>query len=322
MDRRRAISLAMGLVMTHADVYAQGTFPTRAITLVVGWPAGGPADNVARLIATQMSRILGQQIIIDNRPGAGGNIGSDLAARSKPDGYTILLATVASHGWNPVLYSTLGYKPIEDFAPIGLINTSPGTLLVSAGSAYKSVEGLVQAAKANPGKLNYGSAGVGSSQHMAAAMFKKLAGIDVAHIPFKGTAPALTELMAGRVDMVITTGAIPFVRSGKLRALAVAAHRRLPALPGVPTFEQIGVAGFYTDNWYGLTAPAKTPLPILKTLNSALAKALVDPEVQRQFVEQGAFPAEPMSVDSFWGYVKKQMPEAAEFVLASGAKLE
>lgn len=174
------------------------------------------------------------------------------------------------------------------------------------------MEGLVQAAKANPGKLNYGSAGVGSSQHMAAAMFKKLAGIDVAHIPFKGTAPALTELMAGRVDMVITTGAIPFVRSGKLRALAVAAHRRLPALPDVPTFEQIGVAGFFTDNWYGLTAPAKTPLSILKTLNSALAKALLDPEVQRQFVEQGAFPSAPMLVDIFWGYVRKQMPDAAE----------
>jgi tripartite-type tricarboxylate transporter receptor subunit TctC len=322
IDRRQAFALAVGLVFAHAETRAQAAFPIRPITMIVGWPAGGPADNVARPIAAQMSSILGQQIVIDNRPGAGGNIGSDLAARSKADGYTILLATVASHGWNPALYSNLGYKPIEDFAPVGLINTSPGTLLVSANSPYKTVRELVDAAKEHPGKLNYGSAGVGSSQHMAAAMFKKRAGIDVAHIPFKGTAPALTELMASRVDMIITTGATPFVRSGKLRALAVAAHQRLRALPDVPTFEQAGVKNFYTENWYGLTAPAGTPRPILETLNAALAKALANPEVQKQFVEQGAFPAEPMSIDDFWRFVKKQMPEAAELVRASGAKLE
>ena len=322
IGRRQAFFLAVGLVLGQADAHAQVVFPTRPITMIVGWPAGGPADNVARAIAAQMSSALGQQIVIDNRPGAGGNIGSELAARSKPDGYTIMLATVASHGWNPALYSNLGYKPVEDFAPVGLINTSPGTLLVSASSPYKTVRDLVDAARKQPGKLNYGSGGVGSSQHMAAAMFKKLAGIDVIHIPFKGTAPAMTELMAGRVDMIITTGAIPFVRSGKLRALAVAAHQRLPALPDVPTFEQAGVKNFYTDNWYGLAAPANTPRPILESLNAALAKALANPEVQKQFVEQGAFPSKPLSVDEFWGFVEKQMPEAAELVRSSGAKLE
>ncbi|UVH59759.1 tripartite tricarboxylate transporter substrate binding protein [Variovorax paradoxus] len=290
--------------------------------MIVGWPAGGPADNVARPIAAQMSGILGQQIVIDNRPGAGGNIGSDLAARSKADGYTIMLATVASHGWNPALYSNLGYRPIEDFAPVGLISTSPGALLVPVNSPYKTVRDLVDAARAHPGKLNYGSAGVGSSQHMAAAMFKKLAGVDVTHIPFKGTAPAMTELMAGRVDMIITTGATPFVRSGKLRALAVAARQRLPSLPDVPTFEQAGVKGFHTDNWYGLVAPANTPRAILETLNAALAKALENPEVQKQFVEQGALPVRPMSIDGYWDFVRKQMPEAAEAVRNSGAKME
>ena len=322
IGRRLAFFLAVGLVLGQADAHAQAAFPTRPITMIVGWPAGGPADNVARVIASQMSSVLGQQIVIDNRPGAGGNIGSELAARSKPDGYTMMLATVASHGWNPALYSNLGYKPVEDFAPVGLINTSPGTLLVSANSPYKTVRDLVDAARKQPGKLNYGSGGVGSSQHMAASMFKKLAGVEVTHIPFKGTAPAMTELMAGRVDMIITTGAIPFVRSGKLRALAVAAHQRLPALPDVPTFEQAGVKNFYTDNWYGLAAPANTPRPILESLNAALAKALVNPEVQKQFVEQGAFPSKPLSADEFWGFVEKQMPEAAELVRSSGAKLE
>ncbi|WP_285409983.1 tripartite tricarboxylate transporter substrate binding protein [Variovorax sp. efr-133-TYG-130] len=323
IDRRQALLLTASLLISRGDALAQAAaFPMRPITMIVGWPAGGPADNVARAIAVQMSSVLGQQIVIDNRPGAGGNIGSELTARAKADGYTIMLATVASHGWNPALYSMLGYKPIEDFAPVGLINTSPGTLLVSASSPYRTVRDLIDAAKQHPGKLNYGSGGVGSSQHMAAATFKNLAGIDVAHIPFKGTAPAMTELMAGRVDMIITTGATPFVRSGKLRALAVAARQRLPSLPDVPTFEQAGVKNFYTDNWYGLVAPANTPRPVLESLNAALAKALANTDVQRQFVEQGAFPSKPMSINEFWGFVKKQMPEAAELVRASGAKLE
>ena len=322
IDRRQALVLISGLAVAHASVRAQAAFPTRPITLIVGWPAGGPADNVVRPIAAQMSAILGQQIVIDNRPGAGGNIGSDLAARSKADGYTIMLATVASHGWNPALYSNLSYRPIEDFAPVGLISTSPGTLLVPANSPYKTVRDLVDWAKAHPGKLNYGSGGVGSSQHMAAAMFKKLAGIDVTHIPFKGTAPAMTELMAGRVDMIITTGATPFVRSGKLRALAVASRQRLPSLPDVPTFDQAGVPAFHTDNWYGLVAPANTPRAILETLNAALAKALENAEVQKQFVENGAFPVKPMSIDDYWDFVRKQMPEAAEAVRNSGAKME
>jgi tripartite-type tricarboxylate transporter receptor subunit TctC len=320
---RRHICLALaGLSVVPAGVFAQQAFPNHPITLVVGWAAGGSSDNVARLIATRMARVLNQPILVDNRAGAGGNIGSDLAARAKADGYTIMLATVASHGWNSELYPSLNYKPIEDFAPIGLINTSPGTLLVAADSPYRTIRDLVDAAKVRPGQLNYGSAGVGSSQHMAGATLKKLAGIDVAHIPFKGVAPAVTELMSGRIDFIITTGAVSFVRSGKLRALAVAAHQRLPSLPDVPTFDEAGVKGFYTDNWYGLVAPAATPRPVLDTLNAALGKALEDPEVQRQFVEQGTFPARAMKPDDFWIFVKKQMSEAAGLVRASGAKPE
>ncbi|MEO6293470.1 MAG: tripartite tricarboxylate transporter substrate binding protein [Burkholderiaceae bacterium] len=290
--------------------------------MIVGWPAGGPADSVARLVAIQMSSFLGQPIVIDNRAGAGGNIGSELATKAKPDGYTIMLSTIASHGFNSVLYPRLHYKPIEDFAPIGLINTSPGTLLVRANSPYKSVRELIDAAKAQPGRLNYGSGGVGSSQHLAGAMFKKLAGVEITHIPFKGVAPATTDLMAGSLDLIITTGAIPFVRSGKLRALAIAARERHPAMPDVPTFDQAGLKGFYTDNWYGLVAPANTPREVLQTLNIALVKVLANPEVQKQFLEQGAFPAKPMTVDDYWAFVKKQMPQAAELVKASGAKLD
>lgn len=209
---RRSLA-ALTLCTLALPALAQGP-----ITLIVGWPAGGPSDNVARLAATRMSEALGQPITIDNRAGAGGNLGSDAAARARPDGNTIMLATVASHGLNSALYAKLNHDPLKDFAPIGMITTSPSVLLVPVDSPLRSVQDLLAAARARPGQLNYGSGGVGSSQHLAGASFKQLTGVDVTHIPYKGTAPAMTDLMAGRVDFVLTTGAIPFIRSGKLRA--------------------------------------------------------------------------------------------------------
>jgi tripartite-type tricarboxylate transporter receptor subunit TctC len=321
-DRRALLAGLAALLLAPVVARADAAYPTRPITMIVGWPAGGPSDNVARLVAKQMSEILGQPIVIDNRAGAGGNIGSDMTVKARPDGYTIMLATSSSHGLNSALYANLGYRPIDDFSPIGFISTSPGTLLVPAAAPFKSVSDLVQAAKAKPGGLNYGSGGIGSSQHLAAAGFKTAAGIDVAHIPFKGTAPAIADLMAGRVDFIITTGAVPFVHSGKLRALAVASHQRLQALPDVPTFEEAGMKGFVTDSWYGLVAPAGTPAPVLQVLNAALIKAIGTPDVRKQFIDQGAVPAKPMSPDAFWSFVKGQMGSAAELVKASGAKLE
>ena len=318
--RRVFIALA-GLAALSAPAFAQGSYPDRPITLVVGWPAGGSADALARMVAQEMAATLGQSIVVDNKAGAGSNIGSEFVTRAKPDGYTIMLATSASHGFNSVLFSKLPYKPIEDFAPIGMINTSAGTLLVPIDSPFKSVQDIIKAAKAQPGKLNYASAGQGSSQHLAGAMFNKVADIDVVHVPFKGAGAAMTDLMAGRVDYIITTGPLPFIRGGKVRPLAIAARERHPAMPDVPTFEQAGVK-LYTDNWYGLVAPAGTPQPVLEKLNAALNKALVKPEVQKQFIEQGAFPGKPASPDAFWAFVKKQMPEAGELVRISGAKVE
>ena len=212
------------LMCTPVPSLAQSAYPSGPVTMIVGWPAGGPSDNVARLIATKISNAIGQPVVIDNRAGAGGNIGSDIASRARPDGYTIMLATVASHGLNSALYPKLNYDPIKDFAPVGFITSSPSTLLVPVDSPIKSVEQLIATAKASPGKLNYGSGGVGSSQHLAGASFKKIADVDIVHVPYKGTAPAMTDLMAGRVDMILTTGVVSFVRSGKVRALAVASH--------------------------------------------------------------------------------------------------
>ncbi|XAH25933.1 tripartite tricarboxylate transporter substrate binding protein [Xylophilus sp. GW821-FHT01B05] len=320
-SRRAVLALAL-VAVCGGPAMAQSPVASTPITLVVGWPAGGPSDNVARTIAVRMSEALGQPIVIDNRAGAGGNIGSDLVARAKPDGNTIMLATVASHGLNSVLYAKLNYDPMKDFAPIGMITTSPSVLLVPVDSPIRSVRQLVDAARAQPGKLNYASGGVGSSQHLAGASFRKLAGVDIAHIPYKGTAPAMTDLMANRVDLILTTGAMSFIRSGKLRPLAVAAHQRLPALPDVPTFDEAGLKGFYTDSWYGLVAPAGTPRPILEKYNAALAAALRNPELQKQFMEQGSSAVKPMGVDEFWSFVQQQLPLAAEQVRASGAKAE
>lgn len=319
-SRRRVATLAL-LALAGAS-WAQPALPPGPITMIVGWPAGGPSDNVARLIAIHMAEALGQSIVIDNKGGAGGNIGTDAAARARADGSTIMLATVASHGLNSALYNKLNHDPIKDFAPIGMITTSPSVLLVPTASPYRSVRELIEAARAQPGKLNYGSGGVGSSQHLAGANFKKITGVDVAHIPFKGTAPAMTDLMAGRVDFVLTTGAMSFIRSGKLRPLAVASRERLPALPDVPTFDEAGVKGFYTDSWYGLVAPAGTPRPALEKLNAALTAALNKPAVRQQFIDQGSLPVKPMKVDEFWNFVQKQMPLAAEQVRISGAKAE
>lgn len=323
ISRRNWIMLAACTTAAlHLPVSGQDALPAGPVTLIVGWAAGGPSDNVARLTAARMSEALGRSIVVDNKGGAGGNIGTDAAARARPDGSTIMLATATSHGLNSALYAKLNHDPIKDFAPVGMITTSPSVLLVPAASPYRSVQDLLDAARAKPGQLNYGSGGVGSSQHLAGANFKRITGADVTHIPFKGTAPAMTDLMAGRVDFVLTTGAMAFIHSGKLRPLAVAARQRLPALPDVPTFEEAGVKGFYTDSWYGLVAPAGTPRPALEKLNGALASALRNPGVQKQFLDQGPLPVKPMGVDEFWRFVQQQMPVAAEQVRISGAKAE
>src|SRR5690606_963834 len=315
---------ALSLAFTGTTAFAQAAedYPSAPITMIVGWTAGGPADGVARLVAAEMSKELGQSIVVENKGGAGGNIGSVAAARAKPDGYTIMLSTVASHGLNAALYDNIGYDPIKDFAPVGLISTSPSTMLVPVDSPFKTVQDYIDQARAKPGELTYASGGIGSSQHLAGASFKTRTGVDILHVPFKGTAPALTDVMAGRIDMIITTGALSPIGSGKVRPLAITARERIPALPDVPTFHQVGVEDFYMESWYGLVAPANTPRPILEKLNAALAKALEDEALRQRFVETGSVPAESMSIDDYWEMVKAGMTEAAELVRISGAKDE
>ena len=268
-------------------------YPAKTIRIIVPYTPGGTADLLARTMGQKMAAGLGQQIIIDNRPGAGGNIGADLVAKSAPDGYTILLGTVATHAINPSLYPNMPYDANKDFAPIILIATLPNLLVVNPSTPVKNVKELIALAKAKPGELAFASAGNGTSQHLSGELFKKMTGADMIHIPYKGSAPAVTDLIGAQVQLMFDniSSSLPHVRAGKLRALAVTGPRRSPVLPDLPTVSEAGVAGFSITSWFALFAPAGTPAKILIRLNKEAAKAIASKDLQQQWMGQGLEPA-------------------------------
>ncbi len=248
---------------------------------------------LARTIGQKMAESLGQQVIIDNRPGAGGNIGADLAARAAPDGYTILVGTVATHAINPNLYPNIPYDAAKDFAPIILLATLPNVLVVNPSLPARNVKELIALAKAKPGELAFASAGNGTSQHLSGELFKKMTGVDMIHIPYKGSAPAVTDLVGGQVQLMFDNlpSSLPQVRAGKLRALAVTGPKRSPVLPGVPTLSEAGLPGFSITSWFALFAPAGTPARILDRLNKEAGKAIAMKQLRQQWMDQGIEPA-------------------------------
>ena len=264
-----AAAICLLAVVAPAIAQSQDAYPSQAIKLMVPWPPGGGVDTTGRMIARPLAERLGQSIVVDNRGGAGGNIGTELAARAKPDGYNLLMGSISPNAVNIHLYSRLGFDPIKDFEPIVYVASVPNILVVPADSPARTAQDLVAMARANPGKLNYGSGGVGSSQHLAAVQFMSIAGIQIEHIPYKGTAPAEADLIAGQISLMLdTTTCLPYIASGKMRALAVASKKRNPALPDVPTFDEVGLPGIYASSWYGLMAPAGTPRPLIDKLNA------------------------------------------------------
>jgi tripartite-type tricarboxylate transporter receptor subunit TctC len=314
-------AIATALLAFAACVQAQ-TYPSQPIRLLVPWPPGGGVDTSARLIAQPLSERLGQQIVVENKPGAGGNIGTEQAARARPDGYNLLMGSVSPNAINIHLYAKLGFDPIKDFAPIALVATVPNILVVPANSSANSALELIAQARANPGKLNYGSAGVGSSQHLAAAMLLHATNIDVVHVPYKGTSPAEVDLIAGHVSMVLdTTACLPYVAAGKMKALAVAAKSRNPALPNVPTFDELGIHGVYSSAWYGVMAPAGTPKEIVGRLNAEINTILKTADFKRRMVEFGA-EIGGGTTEEFGQFVESEIKRYAEIVRLSGAKLE
>jgi tripartite-type tricarboxylate transporter receptor subunit TctC len=267
-------------------------WPRQPITLVVPFPAGGTTDLLARLVARETSIRLHQNVVVENRPGAGGNIGAAAVARSRPDGYTLVMGTVGTQVTNQFIYSQMPYDSARDFAPVTLVANSPNVLLVKPGQGFSSVGEVIAHAKAQPGTLNFASTSVGGTPHLSGELFNRLAGVDIRHVPYKGSAPAMTDLLGGQVQLMYDNlpSAIGQIKSGAVRALAVTTTTPSPLLPGVPTMEQAGLKGYAVDSWFGLLAPAGTPAPVVKRIRDAVAQAFGDPAVRKQVQDLGAVP--------------------------------
>ena len=315
-----ATAVALSFACT-AGVHA--AYPDKPIRMLVGFAAGGGTDTTARAIGIPLAEALGQQVIVDNRPGAAGNIAADITAHSVPDGYTILMGTIAALAINPSLYQKLPFDPLKDFEPISLVVSSMNVLVVHPSVAAKSVKELIALAKAQPGKLSYGSSGVGGAGHLAGVLFDQLAGTQMIHVPYKGGAPAMIALVGGEVNMVFATAetAVPQIKAGKIRALGVTTAKRSALLPDLPTIAEGGLPGYEANNWYGLVAPAKTPAPIVERLNREVVKVLNMPNVKEQLFRSG-LDASPSTQKEFGAYIKSEMAKWAKVVKASGAKAE
>ena len=321
-SRRLLLAAAAALCLaTPAFAQAQA-YPTKPVRLVVPYPPGGPTDIVARVVAQKLSEQLGQQFIIDNRPGAGGNTGAELVARSPADGYTLVVATTA-HAINPSLFKNLGYSLSKDLAPVSLLTSGPLVIVANPSLPAKNVAELIALAKARPGELNFASSGNGQSTHLSAELFASMAGVKMNHIPYKGSAPALTDTMGGQTQLMFDTmlSAMPHVKGGKLKALAVTSATRSPVAPDVPTVAESGLPGYEAIAWNGLLAPAHTPPEVLARLSGALKKVLAAPDVKDKFEAQG-FAATWTSPEDFGRFMTAEIDKWAKVVKVSGATVD
>lgn len=302
---------------------AATAYPSKPIKLVVPFAAGGTTDILGRATAAELTKA-GMQTVVENRPGAGGNIGAEMVAKSAPDGYTLLMGTVGTHGINQSLYGRLPYDPVKDFAPITLLAMVPNVLVVNPNLPVSGVRDLIALAKSKPGKLNYASSGNGTSIHLSGELFKTMTGTYMTHIPYRGSAPALTDLIGGQADLMFDNlpSALPHIKAGRLRALAVTSDKPSPALPGVPTIAEAGpVKGYEATSWFGVLAPAGTPAEIVSKLQQTLSKALASPEMREKLVAQGAEPVGD-TPDHFARHIQAETAKWAQVVKTSGAKVD
>jgi tripartite-type tricarboxylate transporter receptor subunit TctC len=306
-------------------------YPSKLIRFVVPYPPGGPLDAIARMLAEKMREGLGQQIIVDNRPGAGGNLGADMVAKAAPDGYTIVMGAVATHAINPTLFARMPYDPVRDFAPVSLVASVPNVLVINPDIAARhgiaTLGDLVRYAKAHPGQLNYASGGNGSAGHLAGELFKSMAKVSMLHIPYAGAAPAQLGLLAGQTDLMFDNlaSASQNIRAGKLKALAVTTARRADAVPELPTVAEAGkdyaLAGFDINTWFGVLAPAKTPAPVIEKLNAEIRRALQSADVRERMAKLGAEPS-PTTPEQFGALIQAELKKYAAVVKSSGARVD
>lgn len=320
MTRFRPLRVLAAILIGASSLLAQAAFPDKPLKLIVPFPAGGAADVMARGMAQQWGAELGQTIIIDNRGGAGGQTAAEATIKSPADGYTLFFATMGTLAINPAIYPKLRYDPVRDFAPISLTHATPRVLVVGPSLAVKNIAELVALARSKPGMLSYGSAGNGSSSHLSGALFESIAGVKMLHVPYKGSAPLLTDVLAGRVDMTFDSFTVygDHIKAGRVRALGVTSAQRMSALPDVPAIAAEGLAGYEVSNWLGVLAPAGTPQDVIAKLNATLGRAMAQPALRSQLESLGITPLFG-TPDAFGALIRTDIARWAEIVKRAGA---
>jgi tripartite-type tricarboxylate transporter receptor subunit TctC len=318
-----AVLLGMTLLSPGADAQVAPAYPAKPVSLLIAFPPGGPSDVLSRIVGKKLEQILGQPFIMDNRPGAGGNIAAEAAATAPADGHTLLMGNNSILATNAALYKKVNFDPEKDFVPISLVGSQANILVVNPDVPAKSMAELIALLRANPGKLNYASSGHGAAAHLAAELFKVEAKVDIVHVPYKGAAPALTDVIAGHVQIMFATAAsvVPHIQSGKVRALAVTPLQRTAVFPDLATIDELGLKGFDATTWHGLVAPAKTPRDIVARLHRATVEALNDPAVRKSLNDLGV-DIVGNTPEEFAAYIKAEIPKWTAIVRASGATLD
>jgi tripartite-type tricarboxylate transporter receptor subunit TctC len=319
----RRVAAALFVAFAFSGAAAAQGWPEKPVRFIVGFTPGGPSDVIARALGQKLADLWGQQVVIENRPGAGGNIAAEIAAKSAPDGYTWLLGNNSVLATNQSLYKRLAYDPVRDFAPVVLVAVQPNILVVNPDVPATSVKELIALAKAKPGQLNYASSGSGAAAHLAGELFKTMTGVEMLHVPYKGAQPALTDVVAGRAQLMFATSAsaIPYIKAGRLRALAVTTTKRSATVPELPTLSEAGVPGFEAITWHGVVVPSATPAPLIERINREIVGVLQMPDLRERFESLGAEIAAGTPRD-FADYIARETPKWAKVVKDSGARAE
>lgn len=310
------------LVLFFGTAYSQA-YPARSVRIIVTFPAGGTSDILTRILGQKLSESFGQQVVVDNRAGGSGIIASELAAKAAPDGYTLIMGYVGTHAINPALFAKLSYDPIKDFAPVSLVAVAPNILVIHPSLPVKSTKELIALAKKKPGQLLFSSAGNGSAPHLAGVLFGTMAGVNVVHVPYKGAPQATQDLIAGQVQMQFPTipVVLPFIKSNRLRAVAVTSLKRSPALPELPTIAESGIPAYEAVSWYGVLGPSGLPRDVIAKLNAEIGRILRLPDIRDSYATQGA-EAEPGTPEQFAGLIKSEIQKWGKVVRDSGAKID